>query len=71
MRTRLALLTAAVLGLGCEPPPCEAATTMCGCFQRRDECVMVTDSCWCPDECGVDVKCFCGGGAFLRCEARP
>jgi hypothetical protein len=59
----------AVLAVGCGPPPCEAETTACGCFQRRTECKLITDICWCPDQCGVEVKCVCGDGSFLRCEA--
>ena len=72
MRLALAFFLLAV-GAGCgqvTTVPCLAIVDECSCYERGD-CSMVTEACWCPSMCGSKVACVCGGGKFLRCEARP
>lgn len=67
MRMLLLGLVAALAG--CGPPPC-AFESECGCYARSNECVMKMDGCFCPDACGMDMYCICGGGKFLGCADR-
>lgn len=70
MRKLIAIAGLLVGAAGCGLPigPCNTITDACSCRARAD-CQMVTEACYCPNECGEKIACVCGGGKFLRCEA--
>ncbi len=70
IRTMAIAAALAVLG-GCGIPvgPCSTITDICSCKARPD-CRAVTESCYCPNECGQKAVCICGGGKFLSCEQK-
>lgn len=49
--------------------PCASIPDACRCRDRAD-CQLVTEMCWCPSECDPKLNCVCGGGKFLRCDAK-
>lgn len=71
MKRAIAVAAALWTLAGCGLPvgPCATITDVCSCRARAD-CQPVTEACWCPSECGEKVACVCGGGKFLRCEAK-
>jgi hypothetical protein len=42
----------------------------CACYEARDRCELVSESCWCPSVCNPSIACICGGGKFVRCKDR-
>ena len=69
-RWLLTILIFSGLGIGCgASAPCDTVRDQCACYARSD-CQVVTESCWCPSVCDAKISCVCGGGQFLRCEAK-
>lgn len=63
----VSVLVASACGPGARP--CGSIPEACGCRERAD-CQLVTEACWCPSECDPKIACICGGGKFVRCEAK-
>lgn len=63
------LVVLAMLFFACQKP-CEELTEQCECWKAAPRCQLVNEPCWCPSVCDPAIACVCGGGKFLRCEAR-